>query len=188
MAGTTDTQSLRFGQVTDVLSDTTVGNLADDIAVQLTAADTAATGTGGALKRPLVWVRRASGQLYSVGVRAGIAFTTAIADTDAMTNLGTSPLRAAIVGAGHGAGLYMVHGQARLSSSGTPTASHLSVWKNGATLLSQRTMWTQDSGVISVTAQGYLVVGDWIELHYQYDGAGTPTITLADCWVRKLSQ
>lgn len=184
MPGVTDTQSIRYGLVTDPLSHTTQAYLAEDIAAQLDAADAAGAV---ALKRPAVFVRRTIGQLYSVGVKAGIAFQSLIYDTHGMTLLGTQPLRAAIVGASSGIGNYEFKGTATLSSTGACTAGHLSFWKNGTVPLGQRTMFAQQS-TIALTVPAYLgTIGDYVEMHYQYDGAGTPTITFAECWVRKLS-
>jgi hypothetical protein len=184
VAGVTDTQSLRFGQVTDVITHTMQANLADDIATQLDAANTAAVPV---LKPPVVYIRRNANQLFSVGVRAGIAFDAVIYDTNTMTNTGTQPLRAAIVGASSGIGTYMFDGMINLSTTGSCSAGHISFWKNGVTLLGQRTIWAQ-RGPVTLGLQVYLgTLGDYVEMHYQYDGTGTPTVIFAECWVHKLS-
>jgi hypothetical protein len=184
VTGTTDTQSIRYGHAADPMNWTMLRDEADDIATQLDAADAAGSG---ALKRPVVRVSRTIAQLFSTGVKAGIAFQTLIYDTNGMTLLGTQPLRAAIVGANSGIGTYMLQGIATLSTTGVATAGHLSFWKNGVTFLGQRTMSSQVND-ISLTVQAYLgTIGDYVEMHYQYDGTGTPNITSAQCWVRKVS-
>lgn len=183
MAGTTDTQSLRFGQVTDVITHTMQANLADDIATQLDAADAAATS---ALKLPIVHVRRVASQGYTAGVRAAVIFDSEVTDTAGMVTIGVNPTRVTVV-SGAGVGNYMFHGIVTLSTTGTTTVGHLSVFRNGVTLLGQRSMWAQRAD-ISITLQAYAgSVGDYFELHYEYAGTGTPTLTFGQFWARKVS-
>lgn len=187
MSGITDTQSLRFGQVTDPISYTMQADLANDVAAQLDAADTAASGTNGALKRPAVNVRRVTNQLFSVNVRAGIAFDNLVYDTNGMTNLGVNPLRACIVGTNSGTGIYQLFGQVTFSTTGASTSVELSFWKNGATQIAQRQGYLQVN-TISSGCHVYLgTLADYMEMHFEYNGTGTPTVTFAQCWVRKVS-
>jgi hypothetical protein len=184
MAGTTDTQGLRFGEITDPISHTTLASLADDIATQLDQADAAATA---ALKRPVVFVRRVTGQSITANAQAVVTFDNLVYDTHGMVNLGSQPTRVTAVSA---AGLGVYTFQARVSaqfSSGTWTAGHISVWKNGTTNLGQRMQWAPRSDM-SITCRAFLAnVGDYVDLRFEHDGSGTLNITLAEFWVSKVS-
>lgn len=183
MAGTTDTQSIRFGQVTDIITHTMQANMADDIAAQLNAADAAALV---ALERPVAHVRRITSQGYTAGVRAAVSFDNEVYDTAGMFTVGVNPTRITAV-SGAGTGNYMLFGTVTLSTTGTSTAGHLSIWKNGVTLLGQRTVWGQLQKN-SITLQAYAgAVGDYFEMHFEYAGSGTPSLTFAELFVRKVS-
>lgn len=183
MAGVTDTQSIRFGQVTDIITHTMQANLADDVAAQLDAADAASLL---ALKRPAVYVTRIS-QAFTAGVTASVSFDTIQYDTTGtQVNLGTFPTRVT-VGATAGAGIYMVHGVATYSTTGSPTATNLSVLKNGTTLMGQRMIWG-GVGALDLTLLVYAAnTTDYFELQYLYIGSGTPTVTFGQFWVHKIS-
>lgn len=182
MAGTTDTQSLRFGQVTDVMTHTMLANLADDIAAQLDLADAAQASV---LKRPVVFVRRLASQPTVAGVQAPITFDDLPTDTHAMVDLATQPTRIT-VNASAGAGMYMFHAKVSAQTGvGTWTAGHLSLYKN-AVQISQRTAYAQRND-ITITAQVLMNVTDFMQVRYQHDGTGTPNITFAECWVHKLN-
>lgn len=182
MAGTTDTQSLRFGQVTDVITHTMVANLADDIAAQLDAADAAQLTV---LKRPVVFVRRLANQATAAGVQAPVTFDDKPTDTHLMVDLATQPTRIT-VNSSAGAGMYMFH--ARLTAEtgvGTWTAGHLSFYKN-AVQISQRSAFAQRNAT-TLTAQVQMNVTDFMQVRFQHDGTGTPNITFVECWVHKLN-
>src|ERR1041384_3925766 len=140
MAGTTDTQSIRFGQDTDVIDHTTLKNLADDVAAQLNAADTARTA---ALTRPAVFVRRISALALPAAASTVVPFDDLVYDTHGLCNLGTQPTRVT-VSASSGAGVYMVHAVPISWDKTGWTRADVVVSKN-STAYMQRTLWGPQS-------------------------------------------
>jgi hypothetical protein len=171
MAGITDTQSLRFGQVTDPISWTMQRDLADDIAAQLDAADTARTA---ALKRPTAMARRSASLSIPVAPTiTTVTFDQEVAgDTYNMIDLATQATRIT-VSAAAGAGVYMA--QAVLQGSYTS-------WTRGDLILSrtgvfygQRTWYSpQDLNVLSACWMVNMPsVGDYFTLGVYHEGGGS---------------
>lgn len=168
MAGTTDTQSLRFGQVTDVISHTMQANLADDIAVQLDAADVARAAT---LKGPVAGASRGSMNL-PVGVAQLVTFTSEMFDTHGMIDIATQPTRLTVPSSAV-AGIFEVHFEALWDTTGW-TRGDIYFYKNGG-FYSQRTWYAPQSlGTVRFTSQVWLgASGDYLQVYVSHEGGGT---------------
>lgn len=171
----TDTQSLRFGQVTDVITHTMQQNLADDIAAQLDLADTARTA---ALKRPIARVQRGTALAIPVTTVTVVPWVTELTDTHAMVDIATQPTRIT-AGATAGTGAYIVQADLQGSYTGW-TRADLLIYKNGA-VYAQRTWFTpQDFNILAITTMvNFGVVGDFVDLRIYHEGGGsTNTLTV----------
>lgn len=181
MAGITDTQSLRFGQVTDPISFTMQKNLADDIARELDAVD-AAKQVG--LGRPVARMSRNATQSLAVNTLVTINFDTEVFDTHNMINLGTNAQRVT-VSSEAGVGMYFVTARASADTTGW-TRGDLQITRNGGVYY-QRTQWSPQ-GNNNTGGMMYLPnVGDFIDVRMIHQGGGTTNIQNVNLYVWKLS-
>lgn len=183
MAGTTDTQSLRFGQVPDVIDHTMIKNLADDIAVQLDAADLARTA---ALKRAAASISRTATFTVAVSTIQVVTFDTLNWDTHSMVNLGTQPQRYT-VGATAGPGTYYV-AMYVFTDTASWTKGDLLINKNGS-LYAQRTWWgPQVLDYLFIDAILPLdVITDFLTFSIYHEGGGSTTVFAVDTYLQKIS-
>lgn len=185
MGGVTDTQSLRYGYVTDVITHAMVANLADDIAAQLDAADIARTK---ALKRPEARAQRSATLSIPVNTITPIPFDTIAYDTHGMIDLVGQPNRVTVVSAA-GIGVYWARAQVSVDTTGW-TKGDILLYKNGA-FGGQKTSWGPQSFnggpsgefIVPMTA-----VGDYFEIRLYHEGGGTTTLFDTQFWVRKVSE
>lgn len=183
MAGVTDTQSIRFGQVTDVITHTMIANEADDIAVQLDAADAARIV---AEKRPIAWTRRAAVLGIPVAAATAVPFDTEVWDTHAMIDIAGQPNRITI-GATAGTGVYLVQVEAVGTYTGW-TIGALILLRNGAVHI-EKTFPTIQSGdtmslsmIINATA-----TTDFYTVSIYHEGGGTTNMSRVDMRAFKLT-
>lgn len=183
MSGTTDTQSLRYGTVNDVISHLTVANLADDIAAQLDAADTARTH---ALKRPTVGLLATSTFSLPVSTVTVVTFNSLQWDSHSMVNLGTFPQRITL-NASAGTGLYHVYVSATCDTTGW-TKGDVIVQKNGSTY-DQKTFWgpVSNVGLDMETFVQMDVVTDYFTFALYHEGGGSTTVFEVDVYLQKIS-
>lgn len=180
MAGVTDTQSLRFGQVSDVITHTMVRDLADDIAVQLDAADAARLV---AQKRPVAWARRAlTAQSLPVGLPAVITFDQELVDTHSMIDLATQPTRITC-GATAGTGIYLVQVNlvAFMAAWGR---GDLGVRKNGTTPQVQKAFISPLDlvGHHASMLINFAATTDYVEMTTYHESGGATNTSVA--WMR----
>ena len=184
MAGTTDTQSLRFGEVTDVIDFTMIKNLADDIAVQLDAADVVRTA---ALKRPQGYVSRGGALALPANTTTIATWTAEVIDTNAMIDLVGQPQRIT-VGALAGTGLYMMEANFNADTTGWTRADAV-LLKNGA-LVAQHTFHSPQS--FSVLYASMIVhapnTTDFFTLGMYHEGGGTTNSSTIEMRVSKLTE
>lgn len=183
MAGTTDTQSLRFGQVSDVIDFTMIKNLADDVAAQLDAADLARTA---ALKRPAASISRGATFTLPVSTITTVTFDTLNWDTHSMVNLGTQPQRYT-VGATAGPGSYYVALYV-FTDTAAWTKGDLLINKNGS-LYAQRTWWQPQvlDYLFIDTILPLDVVTDFLTFSLYHEGGASTTVFAVDSYVQKVS-
>lgn len=182
MAGVTDTQSIRFGQDTDVIDHTLLKNLADDVAVQLDAADVARTA---ALKRPAVFLQRLAVLALPAAASTVVPYDTLNYDTHGMVNLGGQPTRVT-VSASSGAGIYMVHAVPISWDKTGWTRADVIVSKNGTPYM-QRTLWGPQS-TMAVQGMVFLgTVGDYIETLIYHESGGTTNLSVMNLYVWKVA-
>lgn len=181
MAGTTDTQSIRYGQDTDVIDHTVLKNLADDVAVQLDAADVARTA---ALQRASVFVRRLAVLALPAAASTVVPWDSISYDTHGMVNLG-APTRVTVT-ASSGAGVYMVHATPISWVDTAWTRADVLVSKNGTAYM-QRTLWgPQDT--LAVQGMVFLgTVGDYIEVSIYHESGGTTNLNFMNLYVWKVA-
>ena len=183
MAGITDTQSIRYGHVTDVISHTMLRNEADDIAAQLDAADVAATA---ALKLPAAIVRRGATLAVPVSSLTAVPFDDEQQDTHAMVDLATQPTRIT-AGATAGAGLYMVAWQVQWDTTGWMRGDVV-VNKNGAYYARQTLYTPQSFDVFSGCLEIHLgTVGDYVSFSVFHEGGGTTNLFEMYAWAWKVA-
>lgn len=180
MSGTTPTQSIRYGEVTDVLTHTVLANLADDVAAQVDAADIARTA---ALKTAYANVDRNASLAIPVSTVTTITWDSLVTDTHSMINLGTVPTRMTVSASG-GAGLYQVAVQASIDGTGW-SRGDISLRKNGTQFVSRDFYGPQSSMQIETIVS--LAVGDYIECHVYHEGGGTTNLFGADGRIQKVS-
>lgn len=182
MPGITDTQSIRFGQVTDPLDWTMLRNEADDIATQLDAADTAKTA---ALTRPAARVRRLAQVALPVNTTTTIAFDSEDFDTHGIADVGgANPSRITAVSAA-GTGHYMFSASLTANSASW-TLGRLGLFKNGA-LARERALWFPPGGSLGVQGIIYLgVIGDFVDLRVYHEGGGSDLTIFVGLSVFKL--
>jgi hypothetical protein len=182
MAGVTDTQSLRFGQVSDVIDHTTVKNLADDIASRLDTQDLARTK---ALTRPEVYVQRNAALSVPVSTITVVPWDSEQIDTHAMVDLVGQPTRVTC-GATAGTGIYLVGFYVSIDTTG---------WTRGDLLISingiqyaRRTWWGPVSGVgMWLDTQVYLsATTDFITGSILHEGGGSTSTFQATMRVQKV--
>lgn len=172
MAGVTPTQSLRYGQVTDVVAHTFQADLADDIDTQLQAAITA---RNAARLRPRATARRV---LTSLSVAATtlvvVPFDSEADDTNGMVDVATQPNRITC-SASAGAGGYYVSGFVDSAAGSAFTRSDIQINRNGTQVL-HRSYWGQ---VTEMFVDGWvsLAVGDYLELAVYHEGGGTVSMS-----------
>jgi hypothetical protein len=180
MSGTTPTQSIRFAEIPDVLSHTVLANLADDVATQLDAADTARTH---ALKTPFVNIDRNATVNVPVTTVTTISWDSLITDTHAQVNLGTNPTRITC-SATAGAGLYQVVVNVTVDTTGW-TRGDIAFRKNN-TIFTSRDFY-QPVNQMSFETIVALAVNDYIEAHVYHEGGGTTTLFGANIRMQKVS-
>lgn len=184
MPGVTDTQSIRFGLVTDPYGDwTMVRNEADDIATQLDAADAAKTA---ALGRPAVSVRRSAALAIPVGVATTVPFDFENFDTHGMADVGgANPSRITAVAAA-GAGHYMFSATANVNSVSW-TRGDIQLFKNGG-IARSRMLWFPPGGTLGLTAIIWLgAVNDYVELRVYHEGGGSDNTIFVNLTAYKLT-
>lgn len=184
MPGTTDTQSLRFGTVDDVITHTMQANLADDIATQLNSADTARTA---ALTRATARVGRLS-STFTLPVSAVTVVTMDLLtwDTHGMVNLGTQPQRVTTT-ASSGAGLYHATVTAQVDTTGW-TKGDLIINKNGG-FYAQRTWWGPQN-LDTLLHEAFVpldAVSDYLTFALYHEGGGSTTVYSVEAWVQKVT-
>lgn len=169
MAGVTDTQSLRFGQVTDVITHTMIANLADDFATKLDAVDAVRAAV---LRRPVAWARKNNITPLAVNTQTTVAFDTKLADTHGMIDLVGQPTRITATSLA-GPGFYVVEAAATCDSASW-TRGDISIFKDGA-VAAQRTLISPVSLCdMTVTAIIWLgVVTDFLDMRLYHEGGGT---------------
>lgn len=182
MPGVTTTQSLRFGYVTDPVDWTMQRNLADDIAVQLDAADVA---KAAALGRPAVEVRRNAALALADGSTVLVPMDNEIYDTHNMVDTaGANPSRVT-VNASSGTGHYYASG---IFTANTTSWSRgeIQLCRNGV-IQRSRSLWFPPGGQINVAGIVYLgTVGDYLDLRVNHTGGGTTNATFVLFYVFKL--
>lgn len=183
MGGTTDTQSLRYGTVDDVISYLMQANLADDIATQLNAADTARTA---GLHRPQVNITRNAALAIPVSTTTAVPYDTLNQDTHGMVNLGTQPTRVTC-NASAGTGIYHVRFDASVDTTGW-TKADLTVYKNGA-FYDGRTFWgPQTFAPMEFETFVYLnLTTDFITTNIYHDGGGSTNTNQVFLYVQKIA-
>jgi hypothetical protein len=182
MPGVTDTQSIRFGLVTDPIDWTMVRNEADDIATQLDAADVAKLA---ALTRPIVKVRRVAAQALPVGVATAISWDSTVQDTHGMSGVGTGTPTRVTVSAAAGAGHYMVAAAATLNSASW-TRGDMQLFKNGG-LIRARELWFPPGGSLGLSAIVWLgAVADFLDLRIYHEGGGSDNTVFVQLTAYKL--
>lgn len=183
MAGVTETQSLRYGHVTDVISHTMMRDLADDIAVQLDAADAA---RAVALKRPQARSHRNATASLAAATPTAQVFDTLVWDTHGMINIGAQPTRITVVTAA-GVGSYHVTGWAQCDTTSW-TRADLSIAKNGTAIRARTWFQPVILDVLSVEAIVDMnTVGDYFTLILSHEGGGSTTIYEVDLSVQKIT-
>jgi hypothetical protein len=181
MANTTPTQSIRYAEVPDVLTHTALANLADDVATQLDAADTARTH---ALKTPYANIDRNATLALPVTTVVTIPWDSLVTDTHGMVNLGLNPTRIT-VSASAGAGLYQVIvGNTSLDTTGW-TRGDISFRKNGTQFVSKD--FFQPINAMNFETIVSMAVADYIECHIWHEGGGTTTLFSANIRMQKVS-
>lgn len=182
MSGTTDTQSLRYGTVDDVITHLMVANLADDIATQLNAADIARTA---ALKRPQVKIERNAAMTIAVTTVTTISFDTETIDTHNMVDLAGQPQRVTC-NAAAGLGIYHVRANANVDTTGW-TRGDIFINKNGSTL-DARTFWGPVSfaGMELETFVNFASLTDYVSLSLYHEGGGSTGINFIQLYVQKV--
>ena len=168
MAGVTDTQSIRFGQVTDVQTHTMIANEADDIATQLDAADLARTA---ALKRPTAWSKRSAVIAIPVTSQTLIQMDTEVWDTHSMVDIAGLPFRV-VVGATAGAGVYLVQAETNGDYTGWTTAI-IAIQKNGTDWVSKRFHLPQTGEVLGLQMLVDMALNDYFTMTIYHEGGGT---------------
>jgi hypothetical protein len=170
MPGATQTQSLRYGYVTDPLSYTMQRDLADDIAAQLDVADAARTA---AMKRPVARVARNTTLSLPASTVTVVPWTSITApDTHGMVDLVGQPNRVT-VNAASGTGTYWAIGNIQLLYTAW-TRADIMIYRNGV-FYAQRT-WRAPS---DLTALEFTVlvnlptIGDYLSMHVYHEGGGT---------------
>lgn len=173
MPNVTDTQSLRYGYVSDPMDWTMLRNLADDIAAQLDLADVARTK---ALKRPQAQAQRNAALALAVNAATVVPFDTEVWDTHAMVDIAGQPTRIT-AGATAGAGLYLFLVRAICDTTGW-TKAEISLNKNGVSM-AQRTYHTpQGFSPLYFSQVVYLgTVGDFVTLSVFHEGGAATTNT-----------
>lgn len=183
MGGTTDTQSIRFGYVTDVLDFNMMKNEADDIAVQLDAADVARTT---ALKRPVAWARRAAVLAIPVASTTSVQFDTEVFDTHGMINIAGLPFRI-VVGATAGPGVYLVQADVQGDMTGW-TRADVEVQLNAGTLFTRSYAAPQTGSPLTMSMLVNLaLITDYLTMSVRHEGGGTTNMTLIDLRAVKIS-
>lgn len=180
MAGTTDTQSLRFGQVDDIITHTMIANLADDIAVQLNAADTARTK---ALTRPQVQIVRNAALALPASAFTAVPFDSEIIDTHAMVDLVGQPQRVTC-GATAGIGTYHVMAEANVDTTGW-TRGDIVINKNGS-FYDQRTFWGPLSLLNMETFVYFGAITDYVSISIYHEAGGTTNTNTVYLYVQKV--
>lgn len=182
MGNTTPGLALRYGYDGDVITHATVANLADDIAAQLTAADTA---RAAALRRPVFYGRRALGtQNLPVSTTVIVQMDQEIFDTHGMINLGTDNTKISCV-AGSGAGIYELTMMARCTTTSW-TKGEWAILKNGVVVV-QQTVLAPSSNNHAAPLQVALGVGDYAQVSLYHEGGGTTTLNYIEIRGRKVS-
>jgi hypothetical protein len=180
MAGTTPTQSIRYGELPDVLSHTVLANLADDVATQLDAADLARTH---ALKTPYANVDRNAIDTVPVSTVKTITWDSLVTDTHGMVNLGLQPTRLTC-SASSGAGLYHVVVNATVDTTAW-TRGNIAFRKNTVMFVSRD--FYQPVNQLSFETVVALAVTDFIECHVFHEGGGTTSLFGANIRIQKVS-
>jgi hypothetical protein len=176
MPGVTDTQSLRFGYVTDPISHTTVRDLADDVAAQYDAADVA---RAAALQKPVVRVQRNAGLAIPVTTITAIPWDVETTDTHGMVDIATNPTRVTAVTAA-GSGLYLAEIDVQ-SNMGSWTRADIILRRNG-TFYAQKSWYNpqdfnhlQFSSFIDLDTVGFYL--EWLLYH---EGGGTTNTVIVE--------
>lgn len=182
MPGVTDTQSIRFGYVTDPTDWTMMRNEADDIAAQLDLADIAKTA---ALGRPLVFARRTATLALADGATVLVPLDSEIYDTHNMVDTaGANPSRVT-VNTASGIGHYMVSCYSTVNATGW-TRGDIQLYKNG-TLNRGRSLWSPPGGTLNLSGIVYLgTIGDFLDMRLFHTGGGTTNATFCIFYVFKL--
>lgn len=182
MGGVTDTQSLRFDVLSDVISLGAVKNLADDVAVQLDAADVPRTA---GLKRPICRGRRSAALSVAAATTVTVPFDVEVWDTHNMLDVaGPNPSRFT-VGAAAGVGLYYVGARVQVAGGVSFTRTDIQICKN-AGMKYQDTQWGQIVGHLYVA--GYIWLGattDFLTVTVSHIGGGTVNMSGIDMWCYK---
>lgn len=182
MAGVTDTQSIRFGQVTDVITHTMLANEADDIAVQLDAADVARTT---ALKRPVAWTRRNATLALPVTTQTLVQFDTEVYDTASMVDIAGLPFRV-VVGATAGAGVYLAQAEFNGDYTGWTTAI-LAIQRSGTDLVQKRFHHPQSGSGLSMQMFINMALSDYLTATIWHEGGGTTNVNSVQLRAAKIS-
>lgn len=173
MPGLTDTQAIRYGYVTDPIDWTMVRDEADDIAVQLDAADTQAAAV---LQSPVAAVTRFSALAVAVATPVSVPWTSEVQDTHAMVDIAGQPNRFTVSSAA-GAGLYFVQFQMQTDTTGW-TRGDIILNKNAAQYARKTFRAPQSFGRMQFSAQVYLgSVGDFVTFQVSHEGGGTTNTT-----------
>lgn len=182
MGSTTPGLALRYGYDGDVITHATVANLADDIATQLTAADTA---RAAALRRPVFYGRRAlSTQNLPVNTTVIMSMDQEIFDTHGMIDLPADNTKISCV-AGSGAGVYEITMMARCTTTGW-TKGEWAIIKN-STVVVQQTIIAPTANNHSAPLEVALGVGDFLQVSLYHEGGGTTTLNYCELRGRKVS-
>lgn len=173
MPGITDTQSLRFGYVTDPISHTMQRDLADDTAAQYDAADVARSA---ALQKPVVSIQRNAALAVPVTTITTIPWDIEITDTHGMVDIPTNPTRVTAVTAA-GSGLYLAEIDVQSNMLGW-TRGDVILRRNG-TFYAQKS-WYNPQDLNHLQFSSFIdldTVGHYLEwCLYHEGGASTNTV------------
>lgn len=183
MGGITDTQSIRFGYVTDPIDWTMLRNEADDIAAQLDLADVQAAA---ALRSPAAIARRSASLAVAVSTLVAIPFDTEVEDTHGMIDIAGQPQRLT-VSSSSGAGLYTVQLMTQSDTTGW-TRGDLVVNKNGSFYCRKTWRAPQSFGWMALTASMHLgTVGDFVSFQIFHEGGGTTNTISVEASIFKIA-
>jgi hypothetical protein len=183
MAGVTDTQSIRFGQVSDVVTHTMLANEADDIATQLDAADAARTV---ALHRPQAQAARNAAQSIPNVTVTVITWDSEVIDTSAMIDLVGQPQRVT-VGATAGVGVYHVSIDCSVDTTGWARGDVI-LNKNGTEIVRKTSYQPQTNGSLGLEALvNMTATTDYFTVALFHDGGASTSTFDIEIRVQKIS-